>query len=383
MNAGGCGLANLPQLRTPAPATALHGVNHREQRYVNVLILDDQPSARAMLRHVVEGISPDLHVEEFGDPNEALRRSEEWDPDLLLLDYRMPDMDGLEFARRFRRPPIHRDVPIVLITVVGDEPLRQAALDAGVLDFLVKPVRPRELRARCRNLLTLRQQGESVKQRVRALERQQLTGMREADQREREMLYLLARAAESREPGQGAQLLRIGRYSGLLAETLGLPDSEAQVIELAAPLYDIGKIGLPDSVLLKTGVLDPIERSVAQRHVRMGHEILRESSSRFVQLAATIALLHHERWDGNGYPNGLRGEDIPQAARIVALADVFDAMTSDRTWRKAHAVDDVVAHIESERAKAFDPAIVDAFHRVLPRFLEIRRAFNGPLAPVS
>jgi two-component system response regulator RpfG len=349
---------------------------------VNVLIVDDQPSARAMLRHVVEGISPDLRVEEFGDPNEALRRSEEWDPDLLLLDYRMPEMDGLEFARRFRRPPVHRDVPIVLITVVGDEPLRQAALDAGVLDFLVKPVRPRELRARCRNLLTLRQQGESVKQRVRSLERQALTGMREADQREREMLYLLARAAESREPGQGAHLLRIGRYAGVLAETLGLPDGEAQVLELAAPLYDIGKIGLPDNVLLKPGLLDAAERSVAQRHVQIGHDILRESSSRFVQLAASIALTHHERWDGSGYPFGLSGEDIPMPARIVAVADVFDAMSSDRAWRPAFAVDEVVGHIDSMRGRAFDPACVDAFHRALPRFMEIRRSFGGPLSVV-
>ncbi len=346
---------------------------------MNVLIVDDQPSARAMLRHVVEGISPDLHVEEFGDPHEALRRSEEWDPDLLLLDYRMPDMDGLEFARRFRRPPIHRDVPIVLITVVGDEPLRQAALDAGVLDFLVKPVRPRELRARCRNLLTLRQQGESVKQRVRALERQQVSGMREADQREREMLYLLARAAESREPGQGAHLLRIGRYAGVLAETLGVPDADAQMLELAAPLYDIGKIGLPDHVLLKPGPLDPVERSVAQRHAQMGHDILRESSSRFVQLAATIALSHHERWDGTGYPAGLKGEDIPRPARIVAIADVFDAMTSPRSWRGPLPVDAAVDYIVAQRGLAFDPDCVDAFQRSLHRLVEVHRSFGGAL----
>ena len=345
---------------------------------MNVLIVDDQPSARAMLRHVIEGISPDLTVEEFGNPHDALKRSEDWDPDLLLLDYRMPDMDGLEFARRFRRPPAHRDVPIVLITVVGDEPLRQAALDAGVIDFLVKPVRPRELRARCRNLLTLRQQGESVKQRVRALERQQLSGMREADQREREMLYLLARAAESREPGQGAHLLRIGRYAGVLAEALGLPDAEAKTIEAAAPLYDIGKIGLPDAVLLKPGELDPVERAVAQRHAQMGHDILRESGSRFVQLAATIALHHHERWDGTGYPHGLAGQGIPLAARIVAVADVFDAMTSARPWRAPLAVDAAVSYVESQRGRAFDPDVVDAFHRAMPRILEIRRAYAGP-----
>lgn len=343
---------------------------------MNVLIVDDQPSARAMLRHVVEGIGPDLHVEDFGDPLEALRRSEEWDPDLLLLDYRMPEMDGLEFARRFRRPPAHRDVPIILITVVGDEPVRQAALEAGVIDFLVKPVRPRELRARCRNMLTFRQQGESVKQRARSLERQVLAGMREADQRERETLYLLARAAEYREPGSGSHLLRMARYAGVLAEGLGLPDAEVQTIELAAPLYDIGKIGIPDAILHKRETLGDDERATVNRHVNMGHDILRESSSRFVQLAAIIALNHHERWDGTGYPQGLKGEDIPLPARIVGLADVFDALISDRPWRAAMPIDDAVNFVEQGRGNLFDPAVVNAFHRNLPRILEIRRAFS-------
>lgn len=342
---------------------------------MNVLIVDDQGSARAMLRHVVEGIGPYLQVEDFSDPVEALRRSEHWDPDLLLLDYRMPEMDGLEFARRFRRPPAHRDVPIVLITVVGDEPVRQAALDAGVIDFLVKPVRPRELRARCKNLLSLRQQGESVKQRVRTLERQVLVGMRESDQREREMLNLLARAADFRAAGTGTQLLRVGRYAGILADTLGLPDSEVQLIELAAPLYDIGKIGVPDGLLLKRGALTAEEQRVAKQHVQFGYDILRESSSRFVQIAATIALRHHERWDGSGYPDGIVGESIPLSARITGLIDVFDALCSERPWRPAYKIDEAVAYIRAGRENLFDPGCVDAFEHCLSRLLEVQHAY--------
>jgi two-component system response regulator RpfG len=347
---------------------------------VNVLIVDDQPSARDLLRHLVEGLSPDLQVQDFGDPLAALSWSERCDPDLLLLDYRMPEMDGLEFARRFRRPPAHRDVPIILISVVGDEPVRQAALEAGVIDFMSKPIRARELRARCRNLLTLRQQGESVKQRVRALERQVLVGMREADQREREMLYMLARAAEYRDAGAGAQLLRIARYVGVVAEALGLPDHEAQAIELAAPLYDIGKIGLPDAILLKPGPLSEAETAIVRRHPVIGHDILRESSSQSVQLAATIALRHHERYDGAGYPDGLGRDAIPLAARIVGLVDVFDAMTSQRPWRGPLGIDETVTWIRSQRGLAFDPACVDAFERSLPRLLEIREALAGGLA---
>lgn len=170
---------------------------------MNVLIVDDQSSARTMLRHVVEAIGPRIHTTDFGSPIEALRWSEDNPTDLVLLDYRMPDMDGLEFARRFRRPLSRRDVPIVLISVVGDEPIRQAALEAGVIDFLVKPVRPRELRTRCKNLLQLRQQGESVKERARSLEQRVLEGLQEVEQREREMLYRLARAIEYRDSGTG------------------------------------------------------------------------------------------------------------------------------------------------------------------------------------
>ena len=173
----------------------------------------------------------------------------------------MPGMDGLEFARRFRRPLMHRDVPIVLVTVVGDEPVRQAALDAGVIDFLVKPVRPRELRARCRNLLQLRQQSESVKQRALSLEQRLLSSMHEVEERERETLSRLARAIEYRDTGTSAYLERMAHIAGLIAEDLGMFEDEVRMIELAAPLHDMGKIAIPDAILMKPGPLDEEEIS--------------------------------------------------------------------------------------------------------------------------
>ena len=349
---------------------------------MNILIVDDQQSARTMLRHVVEGISPGISVTDFENPVDALQWSERNSVDMLLLDYRMPDMDGLQFTRQFRRPLVKRDVPIVLISVVGDEPVRQAALDAGVIDFLVKPVRPRELRSRLRNLLLLRQQGESVKERARSLERQVLEGLREVEERERETLYRLARAIEYRDFGTGLHLIRMSRFAGLIAEGLHLPDDEVRMLELASPLHDIGKIGVPDAILLKAGRLTEEEFAVMRRHPHIGFEILRDSQSKFVQLGAQVALRHHERWDGSGYPDGLRGEEIPLHARIVALADVFDALISERPYKPAWSHDDTVAYIRENSGKLFDPACVESLFRDMDqvRMIEQMKLASPPFS---
>uniref|UniRef100_A0A8J7VVF0 Response regulator n=1 Tax=Coralloluteibacterium stylophorae TaxID=1776034 RepID=A0A8J7VVF0_9GAMM len=349
----------------------------REDLPVNVLIVDDLPSQRTMLRHVIEDISSGIQVTDFGDPVEALLWSQSAHPDLLLLDYRMPKLDGLEFARRFRRPLTHRDVPIVLITVVGDEPVRNAALDAGVIDFMVKPIKPRELRARCRNLLELRQQQQSLKSRTRLLERQLLSSMHELEERERDILLRLARATEHRSGAAGYQMERMARYAGLLAETLGLPDEEVRMIELAAPLNDIGKIGVSDAILQKPGPLDAEEFEAIKRHPRIGHDILSDSRSRFVQAGALIALHYQERWDGGGYPAGLKGAAIPVQARIVAVADVLDALTSPRPWRDAWTLAEALAHIEAEAGRQFDPDVVRALLSRRAQVEELHGNFSG------
>lgn len=343
---------------------------------MNIVIVDDQTSARMMLRNIIEDATPDITVHDFGDPEEALDWCHRHVPDLLVLDYRMPKIDGLAFAERFRRPPVNRDVPIILVTVVGDEPIRQKALDTGVIDFLVKPVRPRELRARCRNLLQLRQQSETVKQRAMSLDQRLLSSMREVEERERETLSRLARAIEYRDAGTSAYLERMSHIAAFIAEQLGLHEDEVRVIELAAPLHDLGKIAIPDAILLKQGPLTEEEAAVMRRHPKIGHELLSGSHNRFIQAGATIALRHHERYDGTGYPDGLAGEAIPIEARIVAVADVFDALVSPRPYKEAWSVDKALAYLYAQRGRHFDPACVDVLVRNRARIEEICARFS-------
>lgn len=347
---------------------------------MNVLIVDDQSSARTMLRHIVEAIGPGVRAIDFENPVDALNWSEGNVADLVLLDYRMPEMDGLQFARRFRRSLSRRDVPIVLISVVGDEPVRQAALEAGVIDFLVKPVRPRELRTRCKNFLQLRQQGESLKERARSLQERVVDGLHEVEQREREILYRLAKASEYRDGGAGVHLLRMSHYVETIAEALGMPDDEIKILTLAAPLHDIGKIGIPDAVLLKRDPLSDEEFVIMRRHPLIGYDILRDSQSRFVQMGAVVARSHHEHWDGSGYPDGLAGDAIPLSARIVAVADVFDALTSDRPYKRAWDSDEAFDYLYTQRGTFFDPACVDALLASQARILEILHARLAPPA---
>jgi len=343
---------------------------------MNVLIVDDQASQRAIVRHLIQDIDADIKINEFADPVEALLFSQQEAQDMVILDYRMPNMDGLEFARRFRRPLSQRDVPVMLVTVVGDEPVRQAALDAGIIDFMVKPIRPRELRSRCRNLLDLRQRQQALKSRTYALEHKLLAGTQDVEQRELALLTRLARLSAQREGADLRLFERISALSAVLADGMGVGERQSRAIEHAAQLHDIGNIGLPDVIFTQPGPLTPDQRQLMQQHTVLGHEAL-QGASGLLQLGAEIALHHHEHWDGGGYPHGLAEERIPRSARIVAVADVLDALLSPRPWRAALSLEDALAHIHAQAGRQFDPAVVDVLRGREPAILAALRTFDG------
>ena len=343
---------------------------------MNVLIVDDQASQRAILRHLVQDIGEDIRVTDFADPVQALLWSQQEPPDMVILDYRMPKMDGLEFARRFRRPLSQRDVPVMLVTVVGDEPLRQAALDAGIIDFMVKPIRPRELRSRCKNLLDLRQRQQALKSRTQVLEHQLVSGTHESEQRELDLLVRLAKLASKREGADLSSFERMSAFSGLLASAMGWDEHQARELRHASQLHDIGNIGIPDAILRQPGPLSEEQRKIIEEHPRLGHEVLQDGSG-LLHLGAEIALSHQERWDGSGYPNKLHGDNIPQSARIVAVADVLDALLSPRPWRKAWSLQDALAHVRAGAGTLFDPQVVRALDACEAELVATHRRFEA------
>lgn len=336
-----------------------------------VLILDDQSVSRMILEELIQSINDDIRIESFADPVVALDWAKHNPHDLVITDYKMPNMDGVEFTHWLRQIPSSSDVPVVVITCMNEKSVRYRALEAGATDFLIKPFDHYECKARCRNLLKLRKQQALIKDHAQLLELEISQKTADIEQREKETLLRLARAGEYRDEETGVHVTRMSKYATIIAEELGFNDSKCNTMRHAAPMHDIGKIGIPDNILLKPGKLTPEEMEVIQTHTIIGYEILRDSPSDYLQTGAIIAQSHHERYDGTGYPHNLYGKEIPIEARIVAVADVFDALLSERPYKKAWDVYKAMDYIREQRGKHMDPDCVDAFFSRISDILKI------------
>ncbi|WP_210527914.1 HD-GYP domain-containing protein [Rubellimicrobium arenae] len=332
---------------------------------MDLCVIDDHRVNLGVLKGVI-GSVPGWEAEAFQDPAEALGRCARKVFDLVIVDYQMPGMNGIDVIRHLRADPRFEHVPIVMITADADRGLRIEAIRAGATDFLNKPVDPEELRVRAANLLALRRAQTALADRAVHLADEVAAATRRIAQREEEVIQRLARAIEYRDDQTGEHILRVARISGMVAGELGLPQQFCANIFLAAQLHDTGKIGLPDSILLKPGRLTDDEIQVMRLHTVMGGEVLRDGTSDLIRMAHDIALCHHERWDGRGYPHGRMQEDIPLSARIVSVADVLDALRTARPYKPAWDAEAARSEIEKLSGAAFDPACVAALMRIWP-----------------
>jgi putative two-component system response regulator len=312
----------------------------------------------------------------FTDPVEAF----EWcclnDFDLLIVDYMMPEMDGIEFITNLRASEQFALVPMLMVTATNEREVRHRALEAGATDFLTKPIDTVEFRARVRNMLAIHKSHVEVANRAAVLSAEVRRATEAILNRERDTVMRLSRAAEFRDPETGAHIQRMARYSWLVAATITDDLEYADAILEAAPMHDVGKLGTPDHILLKPGKLTVDEFAIMKKHAEIGWVILKDGASPTLRLAAEIAYAHHEKFDGSGYPNGLAGTGIPLSGRIVAVADVFDALTSARPYKAAWEVSRAVDFLRENSGSHFDPACVNAFISRLDDALEIRSQFQ-------
>ncbi len=346
-----------------------------------VLIVDDSDINLALIKALVLKLGECQPVL-FEHPIKALEWCRENVPDLVIVDYMMPEMDGLGFISAFRALHGRNEIPVLMVTANDQKDVRYEALLGGANDFLIKPIDRIEFSARVRNMLSLRTGQKFLADRAEHLATLVDERTREIRDREKELIFRISRAAEFRDPETGAHIQRMAHYSRIIAKGLDLDEATQQLILEAAPMHDVGKIGIPDYILLKPGRLTPEEFEVMKGHARMGYELLSDSHSEIMKAGAEVAISHHEKYDGSGYPHGLKGNKIPLFGRITAVADVFDALTSERPYKKAWSLEDACLFLEEGRGKHFDPLCVEAFLAGWEQVLEVRMRFQDEQAPL-
>ena len=319
-----------------------------------LLCVDDESSNLATLRQLLRDDYPLVFAKSGGEALDAVARHA---PALILLDVELPDMDGYAVARTLKQDPDSTAIPILFVTSRSTEHDERTGLEAGAADYVSRPYSAAWLKARIATHLTLAENARLAQQ-------------------YRDAIHLLGTAGQGQDADTGAHIWRMAAYARLLAEKVGWPPAQAQLLEDAAPLHDAGKIAVPGSILHKPDSLDEHEREVVRQHPQVGHDLLRHGRGPLFQLAADIALHHHECWDGSGYPQGVAGDAIPEAARIVAVADVFDALCGRRAYKAPWAVEDAMRKLDSMAGKQLEPRLVHAFRDALPQMLQIKDAWD-------
>ena len=319
-----------------------------------ILIVDDEPANLKVMREVL-GNQYRMSFAKSGAAALALLEKEQ--PKLILLDIMMPDMNGFEVCEILKSTPALSHIPIIFVTALGDESDEFKGFELGAVDYITKPISPAIVRARVKTHLSL-VQAEQLKQ------------------AHVDLVHRLGRAAEYKDTDTGEHIARMSQYSKLLALEFGMGEQQAELLRQAAPMHDVGKIGIPDAILLKPGRLTPDEFDHMKQHAAIGAQILANSSSALLQLAHKLAIEHHEKWDGSGYPNGLKGEHISVEGRIVAIADVFDALTSKRPYKEAWGVEEALEHMQAQAGKHFDPHLINLFVNKLDAIIAIKNAYQ-------
>jgi len=333
-----------------------------------ILVVDDEPYNISFLEAVLD---VDYDVLTAADGEKALKLAVRSSPDLVLLDLMMPDMDGYEVCSRLKSNPLTRNIPVIFVTTIGSKENEAKGFELGAVDYILKPISIPILQARVKTHLALSNQ-------TRTLEKMVHERTRELIDTRMEIIRRLGRAAEYKDNETGMHIIRMSHYSRLIGLAAGMDEAEAELLFDASPMHDIGKIGTPDCILKKPAGLDKEEWDQMKLHPAIGMEIIGDHSSELLQSAKIIAYTHHEKWDGSGYPQGLIGENIPLLGRIVAIADVFDALTSRRPYKKAWPIGKAVDLVRQESGQHFDPHLVDLFITILPQVVQIHDKYAEP-----
>jgi putative two-component system response regulator len=341
-----------------------------------ILIVDDEPANVKLLERMlqVEGYN---NIVATQDSRQAVRLYQEHDCDLILLDINMPYLDGFGVMEQLQQLETTLP-PILVLTAQSAHEYRIKALAGGARDYLTKPFDRTELMARVRNLLEVQLFHKYLSDQNELLEYVVNKRTQELQETRLQVVRRLGRAAEYRDNETGLHIIRMSKYSQLIAQAAGMSDYECDLMLNASPMHDIGKIGIPDHILLKPGKFESHEWEVMKTHAEIGADILDGDETDLLNMARDIAYTHHEKWDGTGYPRGLTGANIPLVGRIVAIADVFDALTSERPYKKAWPVEDAIDLIKEQKGKHFDPELVEFFLSILPDILEIKEKYAEP-----